>query len=279
MNKTTKIAFGVALAALLMVCTIPASATTFDGNETDLYCYQASVTPTIDGNISAGEWSDADNIHWYYTPISDHYNATIYCYAKWDADYIYFMVDLCPDNSSEELDFCEIWLDEDHDGDFSYGSTWEHFIDVEGDGDVTLMSWNYWELGMGSGFEHENLTSASAYMGFDTSSRVVWEHRIIEFRLDLDLINITGTVGVMFDGYGTLSPNYFSTEGATSMNFDDNETVANWTDLHLLDTHYLTGTITDTLIPMVISLMGVIITVVVISTMVRVLGKSFKGMK
>jgi hypothetical protein len=275
MNKTTKIVFGVVLAALLMVCTIPASATTFDGNESDLYCYQASVTPTIDGNISAGEWTDADSISWFYTPDSNHHDADIYCYAKWDASYLYLMVDLCPDNTTEDEDYCDISLDENHNGNWGYGADWEHAFDIRGNGFTGILSVNHEELGMGGGFEIENDT-LDAFMGFATSSHAAWEHRIIEFRVGLDQFNVSDEMGILFDGYGTLTPNYFSVEDGNPFTAWNNETVANWTTIHMMDAEKTTfGGLTT----IVVAFTGVMIAAAVLLGIVKIFKKSFKGIK
>lgn len=262
MRMTKTVSMMAAIFLILMSTAVVVSATTYDGNESDLYCYKKTRDVTIDGNISTGEWTDADSISWYYTPTTDHKDANIYCYAKWDDTYIYFMVDLCPDNSTEDLDYCMIYLDEDNDGKWGYGAAYEHLFEVLGSQVINTYAKN------ASGWSYAD-DDCSAYFGYSTSSKASWNHRIIEFRINLTAINRSTTMGILFSGYGTLAPNYFSTDGANASNHYENDTVANWTDLHMSNSQYLAGYIQQTLIPMVITLMGVVITVSILMVFVK----------
>jgi hypothetical protein len=276
MNGTRKIFLVVVVGIMLALLSATVSATTFYGNESELWCYKAESAPTIDGVISSGEWTDGDHIYWYYTPETNHRDANIYIYAKWDDTAIYVGVDLCPDNSSENGDYCYVFLDEDHDGDWGYGDTHDHYFYVAGSSptDGTVASKN------DSGYATDD--DVPIAMGYDTSPNANYNHRMIEFQINLTAINYTtppSTMGILVTGYGTLAPNYFSTDGANATNYDDNETVANWTDLKLSNQYYIAGRITNDIMPMIIALVGVAVTISILAAVVKSLGRTVTRMK
>jgi hypothetical protein len=271
MRGTVKLAIAVMTALMLSMVPFSASATTFYGNETELWCYKTDTAPTIDGVMSTGEWSDADRIYWYYTPETNHKDANIYIYSKWDDTAIYFCVDLCPDNTTENGDYCYLLLDEDHDGNFAMDSDWEHMVYTLGS------SPTYGVMVAMNRTDAEGDGQVPTYMGFDSSPNVAWDHRIIEFQVNLTAINYSTTMGMIITGYGTLAPNYFSTEGANASNYDLNDTVANWTDLKLSNQYYIAGQITNEILPQIIALMGVVVTLAAVMVVFRSLGRSMKG--
>ena len=219
---------------LVMViwASVPASSeTTYTSDTDELNCYLLQNSVTVDGAIGSREWADAESMKWWYEPETDHKDAFIYVYAKWDgSNYLYFMIDLCPDNSTEDEDYANWYLDEDHDSMFGYDPDYEHYGLVNGTGVTEIWSFN--TPPPDSQQDYDDLPFA---MGFGKSDKVAWNHRIIEFKVATSYINQSSTMGILFMGYGTLSPEYFSTEGANSTNYDTNDTCANWTDLKLKD--------------------------------------------
>lgn len=229
--------FSLALVTVLMLwalASVPVrAATTFTDDTDELNCYLLKDTPTIDGQIAYHEWADAEFMKWWYEPISDHKDAYIYVYAKWDgSNYLYVMVDLCPDNSSEPEDYSMLYFDENHNNKFSWATpsaTWEHYTDVERGGffdDVRAFR---------APASYQTDGTPICEFGFGNTDNVAWQHTIIEYKLALSYLNESSTMGFLVTGYGTLSPNYFSCPTAGPSNFTNNATVDDWTHLNLLN--------------------------------------------
>jgi len=230
-SKSISVVIAFMLVMVVWVSVPASTETTYTSDTDELKCYILQNSVTIDGAIGSREWADADSMKWWFEPESNHKDAYIYVYAKWDgSNYIYFMVDLCPDNSSEEEDYCDWYLDEDHDHMFGYDPDWEHFGNVDGAGDTGI-----WSFNTPPNASHQDYADLPFAMGFGKSNKVTWNHRIIEFKIATSYINQSSTMGLLILGYGTLSPEYFSTEGANSTNYQTNDTCVNWTDLKLKD--------------------------------------------
>ena len=234
MSMKRFISLGITLSLIMVLwASVPISSeTTYTSDTDELNCYILQNSVTVDGAIGSREWADAESMQWWFEPESEHKDAYIYVYAKWDgSNYLYLMVDLCPDNSTEEEDYCGWYLDEDHNSMFGYGTAkYEHYGTVYGDDTTSL--WSFHDPPETGAEDYDDLPFA---IGYGKTDKVAWNHRIIEFKIALSFINQTSTMGLLILGYGTLSPTYFSTEGANSTNYESNETCLNWTDLKLRD--------------------------------------------
>jgi len=164
-------------------------------------------------------------------------------------------------------------LDEDHSGDWGYGSAYDHLFYVLGSSPNTAVGTSKNASGYGV------MNGVTGSMGFDSSPHASYDHRIIEFQVNLTAINYTtppSTMGMLVLGYGTLAPNYFSTDGANASNYYTNDTCVNWTDLKFSNQYYLSGRITNEIIPIMITLTEIIITVSVLFVFVKGIRKIVK---
>jgi hypothetical protein len=113
--------------------TAKTTVTTFLVSET-LAAPWASTTPTLDGNIASGEWSDA--VRWDISDVAGEggivyapNSAILYC--KHDSDYVYYAMDLPPATTRDNLDQFGPYVDENYDrawsADSSEGNHWMIF--------------------------------------------------------------------------------------------------------------------------------------------------------
>ncbi|MFC1696898.1 FG-GAP repeat domain-containing protein [Nanoarchaeota archaeon] len=156
-----------------------------------LYSNYAETTPKIDGVIDDGEWDDANLTQFWFVPTSDHPEGYIYIYAKNDIDYLYFLLDVTPDNTWDGDDYCGYMIDLDYDYDYDIEAYLQAYDDP----------------------------SFDEAIGFGTSPNAGYDHRICEFKLSRDNlldfffrsmndIDLSLEMGIAFHGYGTLSPEW-----------------------------------------------------------------------
>jgi hypothetical protein len=93
----------------------------------------------IDGNLSAGEWSDAEHkIQWYMDADptnSDGYN---YMYIDEDQDNLYFALDLCSDQTNDSAgEWISLWLNTNEA--FANGSFYDPWISALNNGFESLI--------------------------------------------------------------------------------------------------------------------------------------------
>jgi len=216
MNQAKKSSIRIALIVVLglsltsgmflVALTTPVSATPLT-----IQVKQGSVIPTIDGNITAGEWNDAQSYSFYFIPTSAHPPGNIIVLLKYIGNTLYIAYDVQPDNTTETLDRGYILLDLNNNG------TQDAYIYVRMDGDcninfaitdinATNMNW-VWAWG----------NSTSAY-------NQTMNHTQFEFAISIDRATAynnqdptsmtslpfgTNNIGILFSGYGTLTPDWF----------------------------------------------------------------------
>lgn len=179
---------------------------------------EASTIPIIDGILSSGEWDDAKRYDFYFIPISPHPADDITILLKHNTTHLFIAYDVQPDNTSDIDDMGYLWLDLDNNGtkDIEIGRIRNrilvpgfHYVDHYHEGSI------------------ENLTAELVCIvafGFKTTAQEpTRNHTIIEWCIAINTsLTYTGqsligtpclpfqapSVGVVFGGYGTLTPEW-----------------------------------------------------------------------
>jgi len=170
----------------------------------------ASITPTIDGEFSAGEWDDAT-----FVPLVDAY--TIYGYFKNDWDFLYILIDV--PTYMVQYSFLSMSFDTGHDEIYTANHDDDFLINPDGttrhsvaNGTITpgpgIDFWaDYHEHC--SPFDHLFLhhNGLEGATGFSTSPNEAVDHRIYEISIPLDLLGMNAaspgnTIGFALSGVG-----------------------------------------------------------------------------
>ena len=233
----TKLSMLVVMLAVMSIAIAPMTAMGFglagDDYEIEIDSAWTDLPPTLDGDITADEYDNATVVSFDFYPDPPHRNDTIYIYFMNDADFLYIAVDLLPDNSSDDGDYCFLAFDEDDNDEFEEADPdnedW-YVISVETSVTRTETS----------GLVAYPYGSNDFLFGADYTTTVndgTVKHRVWEFAIpisnfaegDLDLGD---TVGFSACGYGTLAPTWTYPINYTD---DDPDDATNWTKLTLAE--------------------------------------------
>ncbi len=143
--------------------------------------------PTIDGNWTPGEWSDAVMVD--LTPIANN-NLGTYMYIMNNDTYLFILYDAFGDNTEDPMDGSAVGFDSNHDGVngpndgdddyFGVGS----FIGTETHYEYNISA-GWWQMHC-SPFSDPGLAVA---MGFNTTPNSGSDHRIYEWSIPLDQLD------------------------------------------------------------------------------------------
>ncbi|NHI92230.1 MAG: hypothetical protein EAX96_06970 [Candidatus Lokiarchaeota archaeon] len=219
----------------IMIPTVSANA-----NPLTLYCVKATIIPTLDGNITAGEWADAVHYRTFHTPTSNHYADYVDVFCKHNNTHLFLAYDVEGDNSSDADDVAFIYLDLNNNG------TKDLEIVINRDG-----SFNHVLQGPSIFIELTNLQNKTAF-GFGTSPLESRNHAQFELAI---AINRSATysgenlslatklpfgkvpIGVIFAGNGTLEPDWFfgNNTDISYWNVTGDSNASFYADLNLVD--------------------------------------------
>ncbi len=203
--------------------------------DTTLLCPKTALTPTIDGLMSPGEWNDAARYYFFFRPTSGHPDDNISIFLKHNDTHLFMCYDVEPDDDNSTDDAGHLFLDLNNTGNKDVS------FQVVRDGSRFVSQTFIGNL--------PNLNFTAAF-GFNlTAQEPARTHTIIEWMISINRTanyigqNLTsasslpfGTnpIGVVFGGYGTLSP-----EWLYGNQTDDNPVGTNdasfYADLLLLD--------------------------------------------
>lgn len=119
--------------------------------------------PTIDGAFPSGEWTNHQLYFEQGVDVGGYLSLEAYVYFVNDNTYLYIMVDAIGDTSDDDYDECLFW--------FHNGGTERHLSIVRKDGLI-----------------HSN--DFYAVIGFGISPNSAQDHRMYEWRIPLDYINV-----------------------------------------------------------------------------------------
>ncbi|NVM30894.1 MAG: hypothetical protein HWN65_18785 [Candidatus Helarchaeota archaeon] len=231
-RKAIVILLGFFLTFGLLFNVIIPPAATYSGNLT-CYAPTTSIPPTIDGILSPGEWSGATHYSIYFVPTSDHPPDYIDVFLLSNATALFVAYDVQPDNTSEVDDYAYIFLD----------------LNNNGTEDLRLA----FSRGVGDYAELIDYTSClnlvwTSAFGFNTTPQETGrDHTIFELMVRINQTDtFTGSntstglpfahspVGVLFSGYGTLSPTwYLGNSSAAPSNPQTNSSATTYANLYL----------------------------------------------
>ncbi len=175
----------------------------FEGAE-QLLSAPATVTPTIDGTFSTGEWGDATVVN--LAPIPGN-RVPALLHVKNDADRVYLAYDATGDTTEDLMDTGSIAFDTGNDDITSDGAEDEF---LQGDGfqshyvyDASFTTWTVEDSPYNPNLpNHQGLESA---IGFGPSENSPIAHRVYEFAVPRNLLGLQdGEIG--FHGASHPSP-------------------------------------------------------------------------
>lgn len=161
----------------------------------------AAVAPTIDGEIDEDEYANATVIDMeYYSNSTTNRNDTIYIYFMNDNDWLYIAVDVLPDNTSTEGDFCYIAFDEDNNDEWEPDlpdfEAWYGVETVNYSGELIIVSDSLKPLLYAGG--------QTTTMNDDEEDHAVWEFAIPLSAFIYGELETGDTVGIAMMGGGSL---------------------------------------------------------------------------
>lgn len=233
MKKMNTLIMAIVMVALVSISSVAVIGLGIEGDNYDdeLDIAWAEIPPTVDGDIDVGEYTNATVVDIDFYPDPPHRNDTIYIYFMNDADWLYIAVDLLPDNTSDDGDYCYIAFDEDN------NDEWEA---------VSPNNEAFYVI-----YIEEELVRAEAeglIAGAESTKPFIWasdftktvndddvNHRVWEFAIPLSNfihgeLDLGDTVGMCAFGYGTLAPAWDYPINSTEDDYDD---ATNWAELTL----------------------------------------------
>lgn len=177
----------------------------------NLSCYFSRITPTLDGNISVGEWNDAEHMQFFFTPVSSHPADYIDILYKHNNTHLFIAFDVRCDNTSDSTDEIFIYMD----------------LNQNGTKDLQLTAM---QSGANSCRQYPNLdiciTAMMEYAAAfgTTPNKPNRDHRSFEVCIAINRTvtytgqNLTsatalpfgnGRIGIVFAGIGTVLPQYY----------------------------------------------------------------------
>lgn len=155
------------------------------GDACELSSAYALTEIFADGSWDSWEWNDAAIKSWQFDADEEHIDGPILLYTKNDDRFLYVLMDVTVDNTTE--DNCA-----------GAGCDWATLsLDYEGD-TYTCTIW-------GAGYAYECDGPFSYGAGFDTTVNAAHEHRFWEWKFDLQAVGFPegADVKVTAAGYGT----------------------------------------------------------------------------
>lgn len=207
-------------------------AATYSGN---LTCYApvTSTPPTIDGILSPGEWSGATHYSIYFVPTSAHPPDYIDVFLLSNATALFIAYDVQPDNTSDPNDYAYIFLDLNNNGTedlwLVFSRSVGAYAQLIGGTDVLNLVWTY-----AFGFNTTPQETGRNHTIFELMVRINQADSFTGVATFTALPFAHSPVGILFSGYGTLSPTwYLGNSTAASSNPQVNFDATTYANLYL----------------------------------------------
>jgi len=212
MNKKIPIMLVSVIAMLALVFCSATTVLAKDYETTFTSPFTADV-PTLDGNITAGEYADAKVVFWLFEPEAGHEDSEIYLYMMNTNDTIYIAFDLTWDDTIGDGDWLTVAFDQNDDGEFDFDTDAhdrELWIDLWRDGgdatstpDVRYQAvWGFAESPNLDEYEHVIVEMAIPFASFNFEDETI----------------VTGdTIGFYATGADTTSGDWVYPEDATDL--------------------------------------------------------------
>ncbi len=167
-----------------------------------------SSPPTIDGILSPGEWSGATQLQIYFEPTSYHPPDYINVFLLCQNDALYIAYDVLPDDTTEPGDQAFIFLDLNNNGTedvwLTFGRSGGFSKQLIDGTNLINLVWDF-----DFGFTTTDLEPDRIHTTFELMVKI---NRADTFTGDATFTALpfaNSPVGILFSGYGTLSPTWY----------------------------------------------------------------------